>query len=226
MEPTNLWIVIPAYNESTLIGQVVRQAHTLADRVVVVNDGSADDTSSQAYRAGAIVINHPINLGQGAALGTGMEYALSQGAEYIGTFDADGQHRIEDLKRLLDILRTERADIALGSRFLEKQQTISRRRKVILKLGVLLTWLTTGIRLTDAHNGLRVMTAATARKLQITQNGMAHASEIVELIKRHRLRFVEVPVRILYTSYSLKKGQPLSNALNIVLELLKGRLGK
>jgi glycosyltransferase involved in cell wall biosynthesis len=149
-----------------------------------------------------------------------------QQADYIATFDADGQHRIEDLRRMLEILKKENFDIAMGSRFLEKPNNISLRRKIILKGAILITWLTTGVRLTDAHNGLRVMTGEAARKLRITQNGMAHASEIIELLKRHQLRFVEVPVTILYTDYSLRKGQPLSNALNILLELVTGRLGK
>jgi polyprenyl-phospho-N-acetylgalactosaminyl synthase len=226
MHQSDLWIVIPAFNEGAVIGESVRQARTLKSHVLVVNDGSADDTGQQAYRAGATVISHPVNLGQGAALATGIEYAVQNGAAYVATFDADGQHRIEDLQRLLQILKTENADIVMGSRFLGKASQISLRRKLVLKLAVLLTWITTGIRLTDAHNGLRVMTANAARKIRITQNGMAHASEIIELIKRHDLRFVEAPVTILYTDYSLKKGQPLSNALNIVLELLTGRLGR
>src|SRR5262245_49670461 len=157
MDETGLWIVIPAYNEGTLMGEVVCQARTLGNRVLVVNDGSGDDTAAQAFRAGASVLNHPVNLGQGAALATGIQYALQHGAEYVATFDADGQHRIEDLKRLIEILRRENADIALGSRFLDKPKNISFWRKAILKLAVLLTWCTTGIRLTDAHNGLRVM---------------------------------------------------------------------
>jgi glycosyltransferase involved in cell wall biosynthesis len=226
VDRSNVWIVIPAYNEGTVIGQVVRGAETLGHRILVVNDGSTDNTAQQAYEAGATVITHPINLGQGAALATGLEYAVLQQADYIATFDADGQHRIEDLRRMLEILKKENFDIAMGSRFLEKPNNISLRRKIILKGAILITWLTTGVRLTDAHNGLRVMTGEAARKLRITQNGMAHASEIIELLKRHQLRFVEVPVTILYTDYSLRKGQPLSNALNILLELVTGRLGK
>ena len=226
MDQARLWIVIPAFNEATVIAQVVRQVKTLGHGVVVVDDGSHDETAAQAHHAGATVLSHPFNLGQGAALGTGIEYALQEGAEFVATFDADGQHRIEDLQRLIEALKKEKADIALGSRFLEKTQSITFWRKTVLKLAVLLTWITTGIRLTDAHNGLRVMTADAARKIRITQNGMAHASEIVELIKRHKLRFIEVPVTVLYTDYSLKKGQPLANALNIVFELLTGRLGR
>jgi polyprenyl-phospho-N-acetylgalactosaminyl synthase len=226
VDRSTLWIVIPAYNEAAVIGQVVCQVQTLGHRVLVVNDGSTDETGIQARRAGAIVINHPVNLGQGAALGTGIEYTLQQGAEHVATFDADGQHRVEDLQRLIGALKREHADIALGSRFLEKPLNITFWRKTVLKLAVLLTWITTGIRLTDAHNGMRVMTADAAKKIRITQNGMAHASEIIELIKRHELRFIEIPVTILYTDYSLKKGQPLANALNIVLELLTGRLGR
>jgi polyprenyl-phospho-N-acetylgalactosaminyl synthase len=226
VDEANLWIVIPAYNEESLIEQVIREAGTLGSPVLVVNDGSSDDTAARAYAAGAIVISHPMNLGQGAALGTGIEYVLRQHADYIATFDADGQHRIEDLERMFQILKAGGFDVVLGSRFLDHRTTISLRRKIVLKLAVLLTWVMSGKRLTDAHNGLRVMTADAARKIRITQNGMAHASEIIELVQRHKLAVTEVPVTVLYTDYSLKKGQPLSNAVNIVLELLTGRLGR
>jgi len=226
MDRTALWIVIPAYNEGAVIGRVVNAARSLSNCVVVVDDGSSDDTVQQAFHAGGIVVSHPCNLGQGAALGTGIEYALCQGAEYVATFDADGQHRTEDLKRLCDALKEKGADVAMGSRFLDSSTSVPLRRRIVLKLAILLTWLTAGIRLTDAHNGLRVMKAEAARKIRITQNGMAHASEIVELIRRHRLNVIEEPVTVLYTEYSLKKGQPLSNAFNIVLELLTGRLAR
>ena len=127
---------------------------------------------------------------------------------------------------MLDALKSKGADIALGSRFLGEPKRIPFRRTIVAKLAVLFTWLTTGLRLTDAHNGLRVMTAPAARTIRITQNRMAHASEIIELIARHKLKLVEVPVTIVYTDYSLAKGQSLSDAVNIILELLTGRLQK
>jgi glycosyltransferase involved in cell wall biosynthesis len=223
---SGLWIVIPAYNEGTVIARVVCEARSATSNVVVVDDGSSDDTAEQAYQAKATVVSHPFNLGQGAAIRTGIEYAIEQDATHIATFDADGQHRIEDLKRLYHSLSTHDADIALGSRFLGNTPNISLRRKIVLKLGILFTWMTSGIRLTDTHNGLRVMTAGAARKMRITNNGMAHASEIIELIKEHKLRVIEEPVTILYTEYSLSKGQPLSNAFNIVLELLSRKLSR
>jgi glycosyltransferase involved in cell wall biosynthesis len=223
---SGLWIIIPAYNEGTVLARVVCEARTVTSNVVVVNDGSTDDTATQAYQAGATVVSHPFNLGQGAAIRTGIEYAIEHNATHVATFDADGQHRTEDLKRLYDSLKTHDADIVLGSRFLGSAANMGFRRKIVLKLGILFTWMTSGIRLTDTHNGLRVMTAAAARKMQITNNGMAHASEIVELIKEHKLRVIEEPVTILYTDYSLSKGQPLSNAFSIVLELLSRKLSR
>jgi glycosyltransferase involved in cell wall biosynthesis len=189
----------------------------------VVDDGSADGTADRASAA-AIVVRHPVNLGQGAALQTGIDFALQQGAEVIVTFDADGQHRAADIERLVAALREARADFALGSRFLGQAIAISPARRLLLRAATLFTQLTTGLRLTDTHNGLRAMTRLGAQRIRLRQNRMAHASEILAQIAASGLPYVEVPVRIEYTAYSLAKGQRLGDALAILLDLFARRL--
>ena len=192
--------------------------------VIVVSDGAADRTAEEAARAGATVLRHAVNLGQGAALQTGIDYALSKDARYLVTFDADGQHRIADVDALLKELDAQHADIALGSRFLGRAEGLGKGRKWVLKLGILFNYLITGILMTDAHNGLRALTADAARKVRLRHNGMAHASEIVESIARLKLKYVEVPIVVLYSDYSRSKGQRLGNAFNIVVDLLAGKV--
>lgn len=219
-----VWIIVPSYNEQSTIQRVVSGLTQICPNVVVVDDCSGDLTPVLAQLAGAYVLRHPINLGQGASLQTGIDFALQNEASHIVTFDADLQHRAEDVPRLLKALNESGADFALGSRFLGKANNIDLSRMFVLKAAVFFTRLTTGLRLTDAHNGLRAMSRKGARAIQIRQNRMAHASEILQQIARSRLRLVEVPVTVEYTAYSKAKGQKLSNSLNIVLELLTGAL--
>jgi polyprenyl-phospho-N-acetylgalactosaminyl synthase len=194
--------------------------------IIVVDDCSSDDTGATAFRAGATVLRHPINLGQGAALQTGIRYALSRGAEYIVTFDADGQHRTDDIRALIDAQVRTGADVVLGSRFLGHAKDIPWLRRIVLRLAVLFTRLGSGVKLTDAHNGLRLLSRQAAERIRIRQNRMAHASEIIDQISALRLTLTEAPVTIVYTDYSLRKGQPLGNAVNILADLLIARLKK
>jgi len=218
-----IWVVIAAYNEASVIARVVGEVALRGYHVVVVDDGSADDTADRAAAAAAVV-RHPVNLGQGAALQTGIDYALQQGADAIVTFDADGQHRATDIERLVAALREAPADFALGSRFLGDAIALSTARRLLLRAATVFTQLTTGLRLTDTHNGLRAMTRRGAEKIRLRQNRMAHASEILAQIAASGLAYVEVPVRIEYTAYSVAKGQRLGDALTILLDLFARRL--
>jgi glycosyltransferase involved in cell wall biosynthesis len=194
--------------------------------VVVIDDCSADATSDVAHAAGAVVLRHPVNLGQGAALQTGLRYALAQGAEAIVTFDADGQHRVQDIDVLLETQRQTGAEVVVGSRFLGSAEGMPALRRLVLRAAVVFTRITSGVALTDAHNGLRLLMRSAAAKLRIEQNRMAHASEIVDQFRALGLRVAEAPVTIRYTEYSLRKGQRLDNAFHILLELLVARLIK
>src|SRR5690348_6619366 len=178
----DLWVVIPAFNEGPVIGKVVMAVRALCHNVVVVDDCSGDGTGAQALEAGATVLRHPINLGQGAALQTGIRYALLRGAGYIVTFDADGQHRPEDIRVLLDTQVKTGADVVLGSRFLGHAENIPRLRRMLLQVAVIYTRITSGVKLTDAHNGLRLLTRRAAERIRISQDRMAHASEMIDQI--------------------------------------------
>jgi glycosyltransferase involved in cell wall biosynthesis len=220
----NLWVVCAAYNEARVIGGVVSELVHAGYQVVVVDDGSGDKTRHVAAAAGANAVTHPINLGQGAALQTGIDYAMAQGADILVTFDADGQHRVADIARLVEALRRERADFALGSRFLGQTYNLPLLRRWVLQAATVFTRLTTGLRLTDSHNGLRALTRRGAASIRLRQNRMAHASEIVSEIARSGLPYVEVPVTIEYTAYSLAKGQRIGDSVKILLDLFAQEL--
>jgi len=218
------WVVVPAYCEARAIRRTVAGLRTRFPLVVVVDDGSTDLTTDEALAAGAVVVSHPVNLGQGAALQTGMRYALSRGASSIATFDADGQHGVEDLVTMLNVLQHEQLDIVLGSRFAGQAPGLPCGRRLALKAATMFTNLTTGVRLSDAHNGLRIMTADAASRIELHQDQMAHASEFITQIGRLGLRYREVPVTITYSDYSLQKGQRLSNGFRILSDLMSGWL--
>jgi glycosyltransferase involved in cell wall biosynthesis len=191
-------------------------------RVVVVDDGSSDDTGDQALAGGACVATHLVNRGQGAALQTGIDFALAQGASHLVTFDADGQHDVAEALQMVSVCRSEGRDAVLGSRFLGTTVNMPALRRIVIKAAVIFTRLTTGLRLTDAHNGLRVLSRDAARKIRIRQDRMAHASEILSQIARLRLNWREHPVTITYSEYSLAKGQKLSNSVRILEDILFG----
>ena len=218
------WIIIPAFNEETRLAIVLHGLRDKTFSIVVVDDGSGDRTASVAKNAGAVVLRHLINRGQGAALRTGIQFALEHGAEEIITFDADGQHQPEDLSLLITVLRKTGADLVLGSRFLGNAPGIPLHRWCLLKLAVVFTRITTGLNLTDVHNGLRAMTAEAARKLTFTEDGMAHASQILSMAARLRLRVHEVPCSIVYSEQSLAKGQRSTAAFRILGRLAISRL--
>jgi len=218
-----VFFVIPAYNEAESVGGVVQRVRSRYPNVVVVDDGSSDETASVATGAGATTVRHLINRGQGAALKTGIEYALGCGADIIVTFDSDGQHQLEDVEALLAPVQEGRCDVALGSRFLRADSQVPFGRKLTLKLGVVFTRLVSGIRVTDTHNGLRALSRQAAQQIRIRQDRMAHASEILDEIARLKLRYLEVPTRILYTDYARQKGQRSSAAFRIVWDFLIGK---
>ena len=214
------WMVIPAFNEGEVLREAVQPLLREGYRVVVVDDGSSDATIEQLAGLPVHSCRHVINLGQGAALQTGIDYALEMGASFIVTFDADGQHRAEDVGAILKPLVRGEREVTLGSRFQKGGGApgIPALRRVLLRSGAMFSRIVLRLQVTDMHNGLRGFTAAAARKLEITQNRMAHATQILGQIRRHRIRYEEVPVTIRYTEYSMGKGQGLSNLLNVLWE--------
>jgi polyprenyl-phospho-N-acetylgalactosaminyl synthase len=219
-----VYIVVPAYNEGAAVYDVVRELRSQYSNVVVVDDGSHDATSAEARRAGAIVLRHVLNRGQGAAIQTGIDFSVKHGADVVVTFDADGQHRVEDIGRLIAALDKDNADIAIGSRFLELQSNVPALRRLMLRTATMFMRMTSGVALTDAHNGLRAMRRSAAERIHLSIDGMAHASEIVDQIYRLHLRVTEVPVVIHYSEYSLRKGQSSLAAFRIAFDYLMKRI--
>jgi glycosyltransferase involved in cell wall biosynthesis len=205
----SVFIVIAAFNEEHSVPKVIASLQKAGyHNIVVVDDGSKDKTFDATVKAGATALQHVVNRGQGAALKTGIDYALQQGADIIVTFDADGQHRAEDLPAMIKPVAEGKADITIGSRFL-KQESIDKVpwiRRVLLKGSVFVMWMFYGVKMTDAHNGFRVFSREAAKKINITSDRMAHASEIIEEVHRKKLKFKEVPVVINYTDETMKKG--------------------
>ena len=215
------WLVVPLYNEGQVVRSVMEEARRHFPNIVCVNDGSGDNSASEALVAGVRLVEHPINLGAGAALRTGLDFALAQpGAKYFVTFDSDGQHRVEDAQRMVVRLSRDPLDIIIGSRFLDGRTKPGFLKRIVLKLAVVFERMTSGIHLTDAHNGLRALNRHAASSIAINQNRMAHASEIVEEIMLNKLRYAEEPVFILYTDYSRSKGQSIWNSVNILSDLM------
>jgi len=213
------------YNDEKMILNVIKDLNSAGyNNIVVVDDGSKDNGYDVVKdNSNAIVTKHIINRGQGAALQTGMEIALDRGAKYIIHFDSDGQHDVKDLDHMLDTLIKGKYDIVLGSRFIQENK-IPLKKRIILRLGIFFTFLLSQIWLTDVHNGLRVMTAETAKKLDLQHDRMEHASEILDKVKSLNLKYKEVPVTIHYTDYSQAKGQRISNSINIAMKLISSKL--
>ncbi|MFO0903148.1 MAG: glycosyltransferase family 2 protein [Pirellulales bacterium] len=220
----SVWIVIPAFNEARRILNVIDGVLPLYKNIVVVDDGSRDDTYEVLRQRPVARLRHLFNCGQGAALQTGIQYALSRGAQAIVTFDADGQHQARDIAELLAPLREGAADVVLGSRFLGQAENIPWTRRLVLKLGVLFTRVVSRVPVTDTHNGIRAFTRRAAAALRIHENRMAHASEIIDQIRIHGWRLIEAPVTIRYTDDSLAKGQTSLAAVKITFSFLMGRM--
>ena len=224
MANDDTWVIIPVYNEVNVIAQVVADLQATFRNIVCVDDGSTDGSAAQIATTAAHLVRHPINLGQGAALQTGLCYALARpGGRFFVTFDADGQHRVADAGRMVDTARSGLADVVLGSRFLGQHDGRRHRvpllKRAVLRMVVALSPAARNMHLTDAHNGLRVFNRAVAAQLRIRMNGMAHASEIVSLLARSSWAVRELPVTIRYSEYSMSKGQSLFNGINILFDL-------
>jgi glycosyltransferase involved in cell wall biosynthesis len=219
----NIWVVIAAFNEETVIADVIKGLQRLGySNIVVVDDGSRDRTAGFAREAGAHVVEHEHNRGQGAALQTGMDYALGRHAGIVVHFDADGQHQPEDIRKFLDKV-SEGFDVVLGSRFLRRGSNVPFLRRVFLKGGAFVIWLFYGVKLTDAHNGFRALSRDAAQKIRIECPRMEHASEIIEKIGKYNLKYCEVPVTVKYTDYSMSKGQSNLDAFRILFRMVKNK---
>lgn len=227
INPSSIFIIIPAHNEGNVIQSVLKQITGFPYSVVVMDDGSDKSLFSSLKNLPVYFLRHRLNLGQGAALQTGIEFAVSKNASYIITFDADGQHDPGDIKKLIDILNSSSSDIVFGSRFLKGAiHNMPVKRKIVLQAARFLNYIFTGILLSDAHNGLRAMNKKAASAIQLKENRMAHATEILYQVKKNKLKYTEVPVTVRYTPYSIKKGQTTKNSFRILLDIILNKLFK
>ena len=217
-----IYIIIPCFNEAPNLAEAISRAKDYG-LVIVVDDGSTDNSFEIARNSGVIVLRHFLNRGQGASLETGNRYAYAHGADAVVHFDSDGQHRAEEIPRLVEPILTSGYDAILGSRFLDgKTKTPFLKKWLILKPAVWFQNLLLGVKLTDAHNGFRALSRRALERISIKQDGMAHASEIVEQIKEKGLKYQEVPVTIIYNEF----GQGFLGGIRILRDILFGKLNK
>ncbi len=218
-----VWIIIPAHNEEENIGKVIKDLKELTSNILVINDGSTDRTLEICQINNVLAVSHMVNRGQGAALQTGNEMALNLGAEIIVHFDADGQHQVQDIAKIIEPLLNEQADLVFGSRFLENKSKIPWLKKYfILKPAIFFNWLFTGLKLSDAHNGFRALSKKAAQQINIRQDGMAHATEIMNQVRQYDLKYQEVGVEIIYQEY----GQGLWGGIRIIEDLFLSKITK
>lgn len=223
----SILVIVPAYNEGKGVSTTVTRLLAAGYQVVVVDDGSRDETAEVRHLP-IVYLRHAVNLGQGAALQTGMTYALRSGADIAVHFDADGQHDFKQIERLIAPILDGKADVVYGSRFLRKQDTaqVPFSKRIILRGGILISWLLTRVLLSDTHNGFRAFSRRALESVQLQGNGFGHATEILQRVREAGLRFVEVPITITYSDYSQQKGQRISNSLNILFDLILEKLTK
>lgn len=218
-------VLVPVYNEAASVTAVVTDLKTQFEHVVCVDDGSSDGSADLARAAGATVLRHPINLGQGAALQTGFDHVAGlPGVKWVVTFDADAQHLVTDALTMVEVGRASDLDVVLASRFTGATENMPRARRLVLRAAVRFTRWTAGLAVTDTHNGLRVINTRVLDALRLRQPRMAYASELLGKIGRQQLNYAEVPTTVLYSDYSRAKGQRNINAVNILFDLAMARL--
>lgn len=218
-------VLVPVYNEARVLPDVLAELLAVFPHVVVVDDGSTDGSADLARASGATVLRHAVNLGAGAALQTGFEYALTRTpADYVVTFDGDGQHNPADALAMLEVAVERSLDAVLGSRAAGSAIDQPWTRRLLLRAGVRFTRWSTGLMVTDTHNGLRVLSRQALSKIRLSHPGFAHASELEAGIALHGLAWAEVAVTIAYTEYSRSKGQGNVNAINVLYDLATARL--
>lgn len=225
MDLDDVCVIVPVFNEEPTVGRTIAELRQSFRHIVCIDDGSADGSGEIALAAGAVVLRHPLNQGQGAALQTGFDYALRYtDAKYVVTFDADGQHLVEDAIRMVERAKETGVDIMLASRFTGRTEAMPTMRRMVLRGGLWFTRITTKLAVTDTHNGLRVLNRDALHRIKLDLPRMAYASELLGAIVPNGLTYAEEPVTVVYTDYSRTKGQRNSNSINILFDLAVRRI--
>jgi glycosyltransferase involved in cell wall biosynthesis len=213
-------VILPFYNEEEVIEKVLRELIASNYQVVAIDDGSTDRSNEIARKMNCVLLKHPSNFGQGAALQTGISFArINPKIEYFVTFDSDGQHQVSDINHMLKPLVNGETDFVFGTRFQDDKTKFPFFKRIVLRAAIKYTQLSTGVAITDTHNGFRAFNKLAANRINLNFSGMTHASEFVEKAGQSGLSIKEVPVHILYTKYSKRKGQSLWNSINILTDL-------
>ena len=219
-----LFIIIPAFNEAPVIGSVIaaiKNTHfKFHPHIIVVNDGSTDATSEIAQASGVTVLNHKLNRGLGAALGTGLAYAKLKQADIAVTFDADGQHSPPDIALVIKPIINHQADVVIGTRLKSTAGHMPLDRRLVNQLSNIITWFLFGVWTSDSQSGFRAFSATAINLLQLKTETMEVSSEIFAEVRRHHLKLAEVPIQVIYTDYSRRKGQSTLNAFQVLFKLL------
>ena len=217
----SIFVIIPCYNEAKVVRQTVTEVLDKGYSVVIVDDCSKDGSKKQLVGLPIYYIRHKVNMGQGAALQTGIDFAKKKGAKYFVTFDADGQHDSDDIAGMVEYLEKNNADIIFGSRFLPGAKTnVSRSRSFALNFGRYINYFVSGIMLSDSFNGLRLLSKNAVEKIRVRENRMTHPVEILMLTASKKLKYAEYPVRIHYSDYSRAKGIKNKDGIKILFEIL------
>ena len=218
---TEIFVIIPCYNEAAVIRNTVIEVLRHGYNVVIIDDSSKDNSKNELKGLPVYYLRHRVNLGQGAALQTGIDFALKKGAKYFVTFDADGQHDSDDIPGMIALLEKEKADIVFGSRFLPGSKTnVSRSRSFALNLGRYINYFTSGIMLSDSFNGMRIFSKQAAEKIKLTENRMSHPAQLLMLTAASKLKYTEYPVAVHYSDYSKNKGLKNKDGIKIIIEIL------
>lgn len=211
--------VIPALNEATRIANVIRGAQVHVDTVIVVADGSTDGTAEVARQAGARVIEHAINCGAGAATMTGLLSARRLGFDAVVTIDADGQHDVQDIPKLLSVMEREHADLVIANRFGQKN-SIPWVRRFANACGNFLTFSVTGLYLPDTQCGFKIFGPKALAVIDLRMSGFEFCTEIIREASRFKWKIVSVPSKVVYSEYTLAKGQSFANGLKTAGKIL------
>lgn len=223
--PLPVLLVLPAYNEAAVITEVINEIRQAIEcPILVIDDGSTDDTAQQAQQADVPVLQHPINRGAGAACMTGIAFARLYKHPYVAFMDADGQHLPADLIRMFEQIKATQADLVIGSRFLSKDNQIPGIRRFYNQIANILTNTFCQGSYSDTQSGFRLLGERAIARINLYQDDFSYCSEMIVHAEQEDLKIVECPISVRYTAYSLQKGQDfqvgIKTAFNFLWKLL------